>query len=62
MHVGETELKCTNQMEAFSDIVLSWSLDDIFNENLYKHQVFDLIKHNFVKSMDQIDLISPHLL
>ena len=27
----------------FSDVVFSWSLEDIFNENLFKHKVCSLV-------------------
>ena len=36
---------------AFTNIVFSWSLEDIFNENLYLNQVLDLhFSFNYVHS------------
>ena len=36
--------------DAFTNIVFSWSLEDIFNENLYLNQVLDLsFSFNYVR-------------
>ena len=34
--------------DSFTDIVLSWSLEDIFNENLYLNQVLGLFLSFYV--------------
>ena len=50
--------KRTNRGDhGFKDIMFSWSLEDIFNEDLYKDKVKSLILHHYHFYFDSLGII-----